>query len=107
MGEDELLIAHWRNPALAGRAQYRMPAVKATQQLVYFPDMTSSEILVFKQGEYEVGVNEGSNVYNVAPASSSHMHHILHASFVDPHAPVNARPRKSAVCHVTVIMKQD
>merc|ERR1712039_380968 len=104
--EHELLEAHWRNPALGGRAQYHMPSVSSKQQLVYFPDMTSNEVLVFKQGEYNVSMSEGADSFRVAPASCSHMHHILHTSFLDPHAPLNLKARKSAVCHVTVIMKQ-
>merc|ERR1712232_212784 len=105
--EEELLATKYKNYAIGGQEQYMMTGrINEKHDLVYFPDMTQSEILVFKQGAYTIGNGTTQNDYSVVPEPNRHHNHILHAAFVDPNAPTNALPRKSVVCHLTIIMKE-
>uniref|UniRef100_A0A7S0AAL5 Uncharacterized protein n=1 Tax=Pyrodinium bahamense TaxID=73915 RepID=A0A7S0AAL5_9DINO len=103
--EDELHAAKFKNYAIGGQEQYHL-AVKESHRLVYFPDMAQSEILVFKQGEYEVRrVAEGQ--HSVTAAAEPQRSFIFHTAIVDPAAPKDAPPRKSIVCAgVKIIMPE-
>jgi len=105
--EHELLATKMKNYAIGGQEQYMMHNVNEKHQLVYFPDMTQSEILVFKQGAYIMEIGVGPAKYCVVPARDQHKNHILHTSIENPNAPVDALPRRSVVCAgVKVYMKE-
>merc|ERR1712137_754979 len=105
--EEELLATRYKNYTIGGKEQYMMTGcINEKHNLVYFPDMTQNEILVFKQGAYTVRKGIGQNDYNVFPEPDRQRNHVLHTAFIDPNSPTNALPRKSAVCHVTIVMKE-
>ena len=87
---------------MGGLEQYHLTRLSSKQRLVYFPDMDNSEILVFKQGAYDVSEGQA-----VTPLPEPHKHHILHTAFLDPTAPRSAVPRKAICCPgVLVVLKK-
>merc|ERR1712054_192217 len=70
--EEEMAATKFKNYAI-GQEQHMMWKLKDEHKLVYFPDMTHEEILVFKQGEYHLRRASPSSEYDVLPASDSHL----------------------------------
>lgn len=101
ISDEELQASKFTNYKMGGLEQYHLTRLSSKQRLVYFPDMQNSEILVFKQGAYDV------SEANVTPLAEPHKHHILHTAFLDPTAPRGAIPRKAICCPgVLVVLKK-
>ena len=101
ISDDELQASKFKNYKMGGLEQYHLTHLSDNQRLVYFPNMESSEILVFKQGAYDV-----SDTNIVTPLAEPHKHHILHTAFLDPTAPRGTVPRKAIACPgVLVVLK--
>lgn len=101
--EAELHAAKFTNVFIGGTQQYHLN-VKEGHRLVYFPDMAQDELLVFKQGAYDVerGAEEGQ--YSVTPAPEPQRHFIFHSSIRDPTAPKDDPPRKAVVCAAVLVI---
>lgn len=106
--QEEFAASQFNNVFIGGHQQHRLAKVHAYHRLIYFPEMTQSEILAFKQGAYFIKRSSaGEGNYDVSPAARPQKNHILHTSFVDPTAPKDAVPRKSIVCAgVMVVMPE-
>jgi hypothetical protein len=105
--EEEMAQTKFKNYAIGGQEQHMIWRVKDQHKLVYFPDMTHDEILVFKQGEYKLRRNSCSD-YDFVPAANSHLNQVFHTAFSDASAPKNAVPRRSIVCAgVQIIMREE
>jgi len=81
--------------------------LKDQHRLVYFPDMTHDEILVFKQGEYKLRRASPGSEYDVVPAADVHLNQVFHTAFSDASAPQDAVPRRSIVCAGVQIFMQE
>lgn len=105
MTEEELHAAKFKS---GGRPEgYHISQLKDGHQLVYFPDMVQSEILLFKQGAYDIKQGAGQDEYRVTPAAEKHKNFIFHTSFADSTAPQGVLPRKAVACAgVVVIMAE-
>ena len=102
ISDDELQASKFKNYKMGGLEQYHLTHLSDNHRLVYFPNMESSEILVFKQGAYDVDTNM------VTPLAEPHKHHILHTAFLDPTAPKGTVPRKAIACPgVLVVLKAE
>jgi len=107
VSEDEVAQTKFKNYAIGGQEQHRLGSVSQKHKLVYFPEMTQDEILVFKQGAYIIRKVVGDDSFDVLPAPNQHSNYIFHTGFTDPTAPNDALPRKSVVCAgVQIIMKE-
>lgn len=107
--KEEMDSTKFRNPVLPGRQeQHRLVKIETKHELVYFPDMVQSEILVFKQGEFVVRTADGGDRgLSVCPSPDQNKHGIFHSSIFDPTAPKDAVPRRSLACAgVLVIMAE-
>eukprot|EP00438_Fugacium_kawagutii_P029244 Skav229579 [mRNA] locus=scaffold568:844656:845797:+ [translate_table: standard] len=101
ISDDELQASKFTNYKMGALEQYHLTHLSSKHRLVYFPNMESSEILVFKQGAYDVSDQA------VTPLAEAHKHHILHTAFLDPTAPRGTVPRKAICCPgVFVVLKQ-
>jgi len=100
--EAELHAAKFKNVAIGGQEQYHMKV--KNHRLVYFPDMAQSEILVFKQGAYDVEQGAAEGQYSVTPASELQKNFIFHTSINDPRAPKDVPRRKAVVCAAVIIV---
>lgn len=102
ISDDELQASKFTNYKMGALEQYHLTHLSSKHRLVYFPNMESTEILVFKQGAYDV-----SDLNTVTPLAEAHKHHILHTAFLDPTAPRSTVPRKAICCPgVFVVLKQ-
>lgn len=98
----------FKNYAIGGQEQHMMWRVKDHHKLVYFPDMTHEEILVFKQGEYKLRRDSPRSAYEVTAAADTHLNRVFHTAFSDVSAPKDAMPRRSIVCAgVSIIMQEE
>jgi len=103
ISDEELQASKFTNYKMGGLEQYHLTHLSSNHRLIYFPHMESSEILVFKQGAYDVSQSK-----TVVPLPEPHKHHILHTAFLDPTAPRSAIPRKAICCPgVLVVLKQE
>lgn len=108
VAEEEMAQTKFKNYAIGGQEQHMMWRVKDHHKLVYFPDMTHDEILVFKQGEYRLRRDSPSSEYEVAASADSHLNRVFHTAFSDASAPKDAVPRRSIVCAgVSIIMQEE
>jgi hypothetical protein len=106
--EEEMAQTKFKNYAIGGQEQHMMWRVKDHHKLVYFPDMTHEEILVFKQGEYKLRRDSPSSEYEVTAAADAHLNRVFHTAFSDKSAPEDAVPRRSIVCAaVSIIMQEE
>ena len=97
VSEEELRSSKFVNYKMGGQEQYHLSRLRPSHRLIYFPHMDSKEILVFKQGAYDVFEQ------SVTPVKELHRHHILHTAFLDPTAPKDAVPRKAIACNQVLI----
>jgi hypothetical protein len=107
VSEEEMAQTKFKNYAIGGQEQHMMWRVKDQHRLVYFPDMTHDEILVFKQGEYKLRRDSPCSEYDFVPAANSHLHQVFHTAFSDASAPNDAVPRRSIVCAGVQIFMQE
>lgn len=96
--EEELAQTKFKNYAIGGQEQHMMWKLKEQHKLVYFPDMTHDEIVLFKQGEYKLRRASPRSEYDVLPAADQHLHQVFHTAFSDASAPKDAAPRRAIVC---------
>merc|ERR1712226_1247880 len=75
VSEEEMEQTKFKNYAIGGQEQHMMWRVKDEHQFVYFPKMTQNEILVFKQGEYNL--RKVGNAFDVIPAFERRTNHIF------------------------------
>merc|ERR1719446_791011 len=107
VAEEEMAQTKFKNYAIGGQEQHMMWKLKEQHKLVYFPDMTHDEILVFKQGEYKLRRDSPCSDYDVVPAADLHLHQVFHTAFSDASAPKDALPRRSIVCAAVQIIMQE
>jgi hypothetical protein len=110
MSEEELAQTKFKNYAIGGQEQHMLWRLKDQHRLVYFPNMTHDEILVFKQGEYHLRSLAGecaSVTYDVVPVAERRRSYIFHTAFADPTAPRDALPRRSIVCPAVMIIMRE
>merc|ERR1719446_836861 len=108
VAEEEMAQTKFKNYAIGGQEQHMMWRVKDHHKLVYFPDMTHDELLVFKQGEYRLRRDGPCSEYDVVPAADLHSNQVFHTAFSDASAPKDAVPRRSIVCAgVSIIMHEE
>lgn len=107
VSEEEMAQTKFKNYMIGGQEQHMLWRLKDQHQLVYFPDMTHNEILVFKQGEYHLRSPAGEGKYDVVPVAGQRRNHIFHTAFGDPTAPKDALPRRSIVCPAVMIVMRE
>jgi hypothetical protein len=108
VAEEEMAQTKFKNYAIGGQEQHMMWKIKDHHKLVYFPDMTHDEILVFKQGEYRLRRASPASEYEVAVPADEHLNRVFHTAFSDASAPKDAVPRRSIVCAgVSIIMQEE
>jgi hypothetical protein len=108
VAEEEMAQTKFKNYAIGGQEQHMMWKLKDQHKLVYFPDMTHDEILVFKQGEYKLRKDSPGSEYDVVPAADLHSNQVFHTAFSDASAPADAVPRRSIVCAgVQIYMREE
>lgn len=108
VAEEEMAQTKFKNYAIGGQEQHMIWRLKDQHKLVYFPDMTHDEILVFKQGEYKLRRDSPCTEYDVVPAADLHLNQVFHTAFSDASAPKDAVPRRSIVCAgVQIIMQEE
>jgi len=108
VAEEEMAQTKFKNYAIGGQEQHMMWRLKDHHKLVYFPDMTHDEILVFKQGEYRLRRDSPASEYEVAVPADEHLNRVFHTAFSDASAPEDVVPRRSIVCAgVSIIMQEE